>query len=93
MEGRTKEEQNELVSTLVTMLGKGEVSFTYKKTNGEVRSARGTRKMSMIPEEDYPKGKDVFCEWCTNYYDLDKMAWRRMINDNLISIGESSNED
>ena len=88
MEERTKEEQNRLIDILVERLDEGEVHFTYKKTSDEIREARGTRKMSLIPEEDRSKGRDVFQDWCTNYYDLDERVWRRMINSNLISIEE-----
>ena len=90
---RSKEKQDALVSMLNGMLADGEVLFTFKKANGEIRHARGTRLMEMVPAEDIPSGEQAPCSWCTNYYDLDKGAWRRLINENLLYIGAPDDYD
>ena len=83
---KSEYEQTEFIASLNRLLKEGEVKFTYKKMNGELREARGTRNINMIPETDCPTGKGNSCSYCTNYYDLDKKAWRRLLDCNLVSI-------
>jgi hypothetical protein len=39
----------------VGMLRQGAVGFKFKKKNGDLRSARGTLRMELIPADDHPK--------------------------------------
>jgi hypothetical protein len=66
-------------------LSEGEVSFTYKKKDGEDRTARGTLREGLIPESQRPK-EDNESDGRANgtnlkYWDLDKAAWRALSKD------------
>lgn len=79
---------NKTIEELKNRLRKGEVSFTYTKKDGTMRTAKGTTKMDMIPEDMHPKGGyDVPGNVC-RYYDLNSEGWRSFITDNLISIDD-----
>ena len=76
-----------LSNTLHSLLAHNIVSFTYRKVNGEIRKAVGTRNLTLaeihtctsIPT---PKG----AEQPYSYYDVEKMGWRSYKPENLISI-------
>lgn len=64
-------------------LAEGVVSFTYRKRDNSIRSARGTLCEKLIPSDDMPKGdmsdgaalrKPRFSSIA--YYDIDKKDWR-----------------
>ena len=44
------------IETLKEQLRQGEVKFQFTKKNGEIRDARGTLNMDIIPQENHPKG-------------------------------------
>ena len=86
---------NDIASALHTLLAHNIVSFTYRKVNGEIRHAIGTRCLVLaeihtctsIPT---PKG----AEQPYSYYDVEKMGWRSYKPENLISIdGVYARED
>ena len=68
--------------------GSSPVEFTYFKSDGTSRNAKGTLFPSLIPEkfqpkdsslsEDPPKRKNL------RYFDLDKMNWRSLKSDSKI---------
>lgn len=73
------------------LLENGVVTFTFKKANGEMRTATGTRVLD--PEvatgytsEDAPKGERSAFPGVIPYWDLDKQAWRSLREDSLVSI-------
>lgn len=65
------------MNELRTALGKGLVTVTFTKKDGETRTMTCTTKMSEIPDENHPKGKvtnladDLF-----RVYDVDAKGWR-----------------
>ena len=78
---------NEIANTLQSLLAHNIVCFTFRKVNGEIRHAVGTRNLTLaeihtnttIPT---PKG----AEQPNSYYDVDKMGWRSYKPENIISI-------
>lgn len=78
---------NLAADALHTLLAHNIVSFTYRKVNGEVRHAIGTRNLTLaeihtcttIPT---PNGE----EQPNSYYDVEKMGWRSYKPENVISI-------
>lgn len=73
-------------------LQKGIYDFSYFKTDGTIREARGTLCLDLIPEQDHPKGdmSDGFaCEPAPGvftYYDLVAQGWRSFRCDNFIGF-------
>jgi hypothetical protein len=78
---------NDIATALHSLLAHNIVSFTYRKVNGEIRHAIGTRNLTLaeihtcttIPT---PQG----AEQPNSYYDVEKMGWRSYKPENLISI-------
>lgn len=73
------------------LLENGVVTFTFKKANGEFRTATGTRVLD--PEvaigytsADAPKGERSASPGVIPYWDLDKQAWRSLREDSLVLI-------
>ncbi len=62
------------------------VEFTFRKKDGSIRKARGTRNLSIASacgcNVPTPKGE----EQPNSYYDIDKDAWRSYIPANVLSI-------
>lgn len=77
---------NSLVETLRTLLKTNVVCFTYKKVNGEIRVARGTRNLSIASALGYSVPTPKNEEQPYSYYDLDCEGWRSYRPENLISI-------
>ena len=80
-------EMNEIATALHSLLATNIVSFTFRKVNGELRHARGTRNLTLAKNTTgicipAPKGP----EQPYSYYDVDKMGWRSYKPENLISI-------
>ena len=73
------------------------VNFTFKKKkNGELRHARGTKKMDKIESIDecaIPSGKGGPKTGVIAYFDLDKSAWRSFQEESLVSIETKESED
>ena len=73
-------------------LQKGIYDFSYFKTDGSIREARGTLNMELIPEDKRPKGDmsdGAACEPAPGvftYYDLIKQGWRSFRCDNFIGF-------
>ena len=86
---------NELATALHTLLAHNVVSFTYRKVNGEIRNATGTRNLALVETQTgisvpTPKGK----EQPNSYYDINVMGWRSYKPENLVSIdGVYARED
>ena len=85
---------NEIENTLRSLLRNNIVSFTFRKVNGEIRHAVGTRNLvlaeihtnTIIPT---PKGP----EQPYSYYDVEKLGWRSYKPENLISIDRVNDFD
>lgn len=72
------------------------VNFTFKKKNGELRHARGTKKMDKIESIDegaIPSGKGAPKTGVITYFDLDKSAWRSFQEESLVSVGTQESDD
>lgn len=83
---------------LKTLLSEGHVTFTFKKTNGEIRTATGTRilKSSIamgFTEDDKPKGIRKEVPGVIAFWDIDKGAWRSVREDSIISIDRVATEE
>lgn len=67
-------------------LRNGKVEFTYRKKNGEERTAVGTLNVGIMGEENTPKGTGYeVSDTNIRYYDLNSNGWRSFIVENLIS--------
>ena len=85
----------EIASTLRTLLAHNIVSFTYRKVNGEVRHAIGTRNLALAEKHtgtSIPRPKNE--EQPNSYYDVERNGWRSYKPELLISIdGVYARED
>lgn len=77
---------NSLVEKLRTLLKNNIVCFTYKKINGEIRVARGTRNLTIASALGYSVPSPKNGEQPYSYYDLDCEGWRSYRPENLLSI-------
>jgi hypothetical protein len=78
---------NEIANTLHTLLAHNIVYFTFRKVNGEIRHAVGTR--NILAAENYTSqyiSRPMGEEQPNSYYDVEKMGWRSYKPENLISI-------
>lgn len=66
----------ELYSALKNLLKAGPVSFAYRKKTGELRIAKGTTNLSLIPEESHPNGNGSTKANTHAYWDLNVEGWR-----------------
>ncbi len=84
-----------LEEPLHSLLAHNIVSFTFKKVNGEIRHAKGTR--NIVVAENYTSqyiSRPMGEEQPNSYYDVEKMGWRSYKPENLISIdGVYARED
>jgi len=78
---------NEIANTLHTLLAHNIVYFTFRKVNGEIRHAVGTRNLDIARNHTGEYIPNPRCEEQPNsYYDVEKMGWRSYKPENLISI-------
>ena len=79
---------------LKQLLSEGIVEFTFKKKNGEIRTAKGSRSIEVLmntpssgfTEENKPTGTGKESTTSIPYWDFDKQAWRSVCIDAVISI-------
>ena len=72
------------------------VNFSYQKKNGELRHARGTKKLDRIKSIDenaIPSGEGNPKTGVIAYFDLDKSAWRSFQEESLVSIETKESDD
>ena len=72
------------------------VNFSYRKKNGELRHARGTKKLDRIKSIDenaIPSGEGTPKTGVIAYFDLDKSAWRSLQEESLVSIETKESND
>lgn len=77
----------ELANQLHNLMKRNIVEFTFRKKDGTIRHARGTRNLNIASVAlgyavRIPKGE----EQPNSYYDLDKDGWRSYIPANVMSI-------
>jgi hypothetical protein len=65
-----------------------EVNFSYKKKNGEERTARGTLNMDIYGEDNKPLGNTDYkpSDTTIRYYDLNSEGWRSFVVENFIGF-------
>ena len=76
-----------LASSLHTLLAHNIVRFTFRKVDGTIRKAVGTRNLNLArqmtkAEIPSPKGE----EQPNSYFDIERMGWRSYKPNNLVSI-------
>ena len=72
------------------------VNFSYRKKNGELRHARGTKKLDRIKSIDenaIPSGEGTPKTGVITYFDLDNSAWRSFQEESLVSIETQESDD
>jgi hypothetical protein len=80
--------QNNITNALLSLLNKGIVRFTYRKVDGTIRKAIGTRNLAearlhfglIVPAPKTGHNNP------TAYYDIEKEAWRSFVAENVLSI-------
>ena len=60
------------------------VSFVFKKKDGSIRHAKGTKSSLVVPKELAPKGTGKVCLSNINYFDVESNGWRSFNVTNLI---------
>ena len=65
------------------LLNEKTITFEYVKKDGSVRTAHGTTKLDVIPDEHHPKGTgdNIANPDVVKYFDMDKDGWRSFIFD------------
>ena len=81
---------NNITQALLSLLNKGIVKFTYRKVDGSIRKAVGSRNLDAIRvafgvRVPTPKTGNTNP---TAYYDLEKEAWRSFKAENVLSIND-----
>lgn len=80
------------VETLNELLNKGVVKFSYKKKNGEVRNAIGTKNFDYVSEnfgdEMLPKGGNTYTDEVIRYFDTNSEGWRSFRKENFLDYEE-----
>ena len=82
--------QNNITPALLSLLNKGIVKFTYRKVDGSIRNAIGTRNLDAarmafgiyIPTPKTGRNNP------TAYYDIEKEDWRSFKAENVLSIND-----
>lgn len=67
------------ISELRSMLDKGVVRFSYRKKDGSMRVALGTRNTNLIPcDEEVTEVEDINTAKATVYWDLESKGYRSL---------------
>ena len=78
---------NTLADSLHSLLAHNIIRFTFRKVDGTIRKAIGTRNLNLarqMTKADIPSPKGE--EQPNSYYDIEKMGWRSYKPNNLVSI-------
>ena len=74
------------VKALTKALDTSVVRFYFKKKDGSMREALGTRNLSLIPKEEDPGHLVDTSNKATVYWDLEQRAFRSLSNSTLVAI-------
>ena len=79
---------NNITTALLSLLNKGIVSFTYRKVNGEIRKAIGSRNLDSVRRNFgiYVPAPKTGNSNPTAYYDITSEGWRSFKAENVLSI-------
>lgn len=84
-----EEDLDHELSRLRMMMRDGEVKFKYEKKDGSIRTARGTTKNDLIPDDHRSESKKrKSTDTILAYFDLDKEEWRCFRKENFLGIVE-----
>ena len=80
--------KNNITNALLSLLNKGIVRFTYRKVDGTIREALGTRNLDIARDAlaIYIPNPKTGRTNPTAYFDLEKEEWRSFKAENVISI-------
>ena len=80
--------KNNITNALLSLLNKGIVRFTYRKVDGTIREAVGTRNLDIARDalSIYIPNPKTGRTNPTAYYDLEKEDWRSFKAENVIAI-------
>jgi hypothetical protein len=81
------------VDSLITELDAGIVVFMYKKINGTIRKAVGTRNNEYVPCNKQASDNPMLLNETVSYFDLLKQQWRNLKSSNFVDIFTSVNKD
>lgn len=88
--GLTEKKADEVMMLESKMLEQA-VKFQFKKKDGSIRDAIGTRKRDLMVQEDGKVWEPVGaqkpeCPTTLGFWDLEKKAWRCLIVANLVAV-------
>lgn len=88
--GLTEKKADEVMMLESKMLEQA-VKFQFKKKDGSIRDAIGTRKRELMVQEDGKVWEPVGaqkpeCPTTLGFWDLEKKAWRCLIVSNLVAV-------
>ena len=74
------------VSNLISLLDENVARFQFKKLDGSVRNALGTRNESLVPKEDEVSFIDDISRKSVVFWDLEEKAFRSFSKDAEVSV-------
>ena len=74
------------VSNLINLLDQNVARFQFKKLDGSIRNALGTRNESLIPKEDEIKFIDDISTKSVVFWDLEEKAFRSFSKQAEVSV-------
>jgi len=74
------------VSNLINVLDENVTRFQFKKLDGSVRNALGTRNESLVPKEDEVSFIDDISKKSVVFWDLEEKAFRSFSKDAEVSV-------
>ena len=74
------------VSNLISLLDQNVARFQFKKLDGSVRNALGTRNESLVPKEDEVNFIDDISRKSVVFWDLEEKAFRSFSKDAEVSV-------
>ena len=74
------------VSNLISLLDQNVARFQFKKLDGSVRNALGTRNESLVPKEDEVSFIDDISKKSVVFWDLEEKAFRSFSKDAEVSV-------
>ena len=74
------------VSNLISLLDENVARFQFKKLDGSVRNALGTRNESLVPKEDEVSFIDDISKKSVVFWDLEEKAFRSFSKNAEVSV-------
>ena len=74
------------VSNLINLLDQNVARFQFKKLDGSIRNALGTRNESLVPKEDEVSFIDDISRKSVVFWDLEEKAFRSFSKDAEVSV-------